>query len=76
MIIASSTVSRSVLKVISHIVNEMKTITTKMMLASRSGTPRSSVDMGSTRCGPRRSGLRVPTGPLVVSVKPGLLSSS
>ena len=76
VISASPTVSRSVLKVISHILNEMKTITTKMMLASRSETLRSSVDTSSTRCGPRRGGLRVPAGPLVVSAKPGLLLSS
>ena len=75
VIIASATVSRSFLKVISHILNEMKTITTKMTLASQSGTPRSSVDTGSTRCSPPKGGRRVP-GPLVVSTKPGLLSSS
>ena len=47
-----------------------------MTLASRSGTPRSPVDTGSSGCGPQRGDWRVPAGPLVVSTKPGLLSSS
>lgn len=74
-IVVSPTLPNSVLKIISHILNVMKTITTEIMSASDSWVPCSPGHTGSVGCGPQGGGQRAPVR-LVTSPKHGLPSTS